>query len=155
MILEDLSLKQLLELAHRAEEMCLRRLGEIHAGSDPTDLPLQELLADLSSEVINHANAFWEYRARVESPDSGPLPPEDAERLILWRLPSIARGFGEGLLDRDLALFFAESLEEEASRFYKALSQHAPDGESRGFFMNMAERDRVSLDHLRQVVLQG
>ncbi|HXX95280.1 MAG TPA: hypothetical protein VEN81_16780 [Planctomycetota bacterium] len=155
MILEELSLKQLLELAHRAEEMCLRRLGEIHAASDPTDEALQDLLADLSSEVINHANSVWEYRARVECADSGPLPPEDAERLILWRLPSIARSLGEGVLDRDLALFFAESMEEEATRFYRALSQHAPDGESLGFFLNMAERDRVSLDHLRQVVLQG
>jgi rubrerythrin len=155
MNLEDLSLKELLLLSRQAEEMCLRRFDQIHQGSDPTDLPLHDLLRELSAEGQNHARAVDEYHARLEYPEIVSLRPTDAERLVLWRLPSIVRKFGEGLLDRDLALFFAESLEEEATRFYHALSEHAPDGESRSFFTNMAERDRCSLDLLRQVVLQG
>lgn len=155
MNLEDLSLKELLWLCHRAEILCLRRLEQIHEGSDPADLPLHELLRELAAEQSNHARAVDEYERRMPRPEIWLLDPAQGERLLLWRLPSLSRGFGEGLLDRDLALFFAESLEEEAARLYRALSEHAPDWESRNFFINMAERDRCSLDHLRQVVLQG
>lgn len=155
MNVEDLSLRELLSLCRRAEEMRLRRLEQIRAGSDPVDGPLHDLLRELALEQRTHAQAVEEYEARMPEPEGGGLDRATAERLVLWRIPSIIRGFGEGLLDRDLALFFAESLEEEAARFYRALVEHAPDWESRGFFLNMAERDRCSLEHLRQVVLQG
>ncbi len=152
---EDLSLKELLSLCRRAEQICLLRLEKIHEASDVTDQPLHDLLDDLAAEQRNHARSVELYEARTPRPQTWLLDPAQADRLVLSRLPSVSRGFGEAPLDRDLALFFAESLEEEAARFYRSLSEHAPDGESRSFFINMAERDRCSLDHLRQVVLQG
>jgi len=152
---EDLSLAELLGLCRRTEELCLHRIEQIGKGSDPTDAALHDLLRELAAEQVNHARSVEEYEVRTPRAGTGSLDPALADRLILRRLPSMTRKFGEALLDRDLALFFAESLEEEASRFYHALSLHAPDWESRNFFINMAERDRCSLDHLRQVVLQG
>lgn len=155
MTLEELSLGGLLAICRRAEEMCLRRLERIRQWSDPEDGPLHDLLQDLVAEERNHLGAIEEYEARVRGNGDSPVDPAQAERLLGGRLPSLSKRFGEGFLDRDLALFFAESLEEETSRFYRAVKEHAHDGESRSFFLNMAERDRCSLDHLRSVVLNG
>jgi hypothetical protein len=155
MTLEELSLGGLLALSRQAEELCLHRLERIREWSDPEDGPLHELLEDLVAEERNHLGAIEEYEIRAAEEGIPPVDPAQAERLLRSRLPSLGRRFGEGFLDRDLALFFAESLEEEASRFYRALKEHARDGESRSFFLNMAERDRCSLDHLRSVVLNG
>lgn len=152
---ENLSLKELLSLCRRAEQVCLLRLERIREASDATDRPLHELFDDLAAEQRNHVSSIELYEVRTPRPETWFLDPAQAERFVLLRLPTVSRGFGEAPLDRDLALFFAESLEEEAARFYRALSEHAPDGESRSFFLNMAERGRCSLDHLRQVVLQG
>ncbi len=155
MTLESLSLKNLPSLCRQAEKMCLRRFDKIRERSDPDDEPLHELLGDLAAEERNHLAAIEEYEARAPGEAAAGLDPDGAECLLRGRLPSLSRGFGEGLLDRDLALFFAESLEEEAARFYRAVMEHAGDGESRSFFLNMSERDRCSLDHLRRVVLNG
>lgn len=142
MNVEDLSLKELLSLCRQAEGMCLRRYDQIRERSDPSDQPLHDLLWELASEQQNHARSVEEYEARAPQPETSPLEAAQAVRMVLRQLPSISRSFGEGLLERDLALFFAESLKEEAARFYRVLAEHAPDWESRDFFINMAERDR-------------
>ena len=52
-------------------------------------------------------------------------------------------------------MFYAESLEEEATRFYRVLAEHAHEARTRSAFVDLSDRERVKLRFLREVVLQG
>ena len=47
------------------------------------------------------------------------------------------------------------SLEEETSRFYRMLAEHAREAQARSIFSDLSDRERGKLRFLREVVLQS
>lgn len=153
--LEDLSLRELLGLCGYAHQKCIARFERIGKNADPADRSLQELLGEMARRAEGQCESVEEYEGRLPDPGGPEVSPDDADHLIRRCFPSHTKGFGEGLVHRDVALFYAESTEEEAARFYRTLAEIAPDWEARTFFQEMSEREASKLRHLREVVLQG
>lgn len=151
--LRDLSVKELTFLSEEAAKACAHRLTQIAQAADPSDGVLQNLLGELAHEA-SPIPPFLE-----EGGEAGSLAPErplassKVKDFVRGSLNSLSKRFGEGRLDRDIALFFAESIEEEVSRFYLKLSQHAGHHPIRSRLFDLSERERGKLRHLREVVL--
>jgi rubrerythrin len=149
--LENLSAEELTLIGREAAEECGSRFREIAEASDPCDTALRELLGSMATEVL----------AQVQSEHGDPFgascrrTAEGVREFIRASLPTLTKRFGEGVLHRDIALFYAESLEEEASRFYRMLAAHARESRARKVFEELSDRERVKLRFLREVVLQG
>ena len=128
-------------LGRRALDLAARRIQEISRAVRPDDLPLQDLLRKLMIEVQTQADEV--------------APPGEADDIQLQEhLKSLTRSLGDGVLHRDIALFLAESLEEELSRFFIALAEHAGEWRLSRLFQELAGREQRTLRHLRDVVLQ-
>jgi hypothetical protein len=155
MNLETLSSGDLAALCNKAGELCARRFRQIAQAADPSDRPLQDLLSRMAAEAESQARTLRD----AEFPDadgySSGIAPEAAMNLIRDHLTSLSKGFGEGTLHRDIALFLAESLEEEASRFYRTLAEHASGWKSCALLGDLSERERTKLRYLREVLLEG
>ncbi len=153
MSLEDLSLFEILNLCRRAGGACLQRLRDISANVDPFDRPLRTFLERLQEDALRNVERTAEFAARM-GPTDEPARGEPLYQQHLNRhFQSFGTGFGEGWLDRDAAMHFAECVEEESSRFYWKLSHLAPDDESARFFATAAEGDASRLARLRAVLL--
>lgn len=149
--LKDLTTAQLSLICRRAGEECVRRIGRIARASDPSDRALQDLLRSMATEAQLQEQAFPDSQDR---PGRRSLVTEDVGDFIRGSFPSLSKSLGEGILHRDIALFYAESLEEEASRFHRMLAEHAREAEARIVFSDLSERERGNLRFLREVVLQ-
>lgn len=101
------------------------------------------------------AKAVEEHENQLPEESHLPSRAEQAVRLIRSYLTSLSRSFGEGHLHRDIALFLAESLEEEASRLCQVLAGHLRESQAVRLFSDLSERERGHLHFLREVVLQG
>lgn len=157
-----LSRRDILSLCGRTQELCIRQFERIAERSDASDLALRALLEDLIARSRSQALAIEEYVAGSpdlpqdsSQPSSSRSGGHQGEELLREYLTSPSRSLGEGPLLRDFAMFFAESLEEEAARFYRTLAEHAPDWESRQFLLDLSQDEGSALRHLREVVLQG
>lgn len=153
MDLGRLSLKERLLLCERVEEACLRRLHEIARRSDPGDGPLRDFLGHLIREEEGHLAGVRGFAERTLPPVPDGAAGALLESMILSRFPSLSQGFGEGILSRDNALYFAECVQKESSRFYRELSDGAPDAESRDFFRRAAEGGESLLKHIQTILL--
>jgi hypothetical protein len=150
--LEKLSAGELATLSGQAGEECGRRFRLIAQAADPSDLALQSLLSAMAAEtelqVLREEESlpFGSGQRRT---------PNGIREFIRTSIPSLTKRFGEGTLHRDNALFYAESLEEEASRFYRMLAEHAREAEARSLFTDLSDRELGKLRYLREVVLQS
>jgi nucleotide-binding universal stress UspA family protein len=153
--LDKLSPHELAMISHQTAEECEFRLRRIAAASDPADHALQHLLRAMAKETWLQIQSHWEDPARRPFGSSTRLSSEGLREFIRAALPSLTRRFGEGTLHRDNALFYAESLEEEAARFYRRLAEHAREAELRSLFTELSDRERGKMRFLRDVVLQG
>jgi len=149
--LEQLSTQDLSTLGRYAAEECERRFRGIAAASDPADAALQELLRDMAEE----ARLQGEEDRRLPFGSGRRMSPDGVREFLRASLPSLAKSFGEGTLHRDIAMFYAESLEEEATRFYRMLAEHSHEAGTRSRFVDLSDRERGKLRFLREVVLQG
>jgi rubrerythrin len=150
--LNGLSTQELSDLCRHGGQVCVSRFRQIAEAADPADRPLQELLSQMAKGADLQARAIPE----VEEPSSQQLRPRgEMMELIRSYLTSLSKGFGEGRLHRDIALFLAESLEEEAARLYRTLAEHAREWRSRALFLELSECERGKLRFLREVVLQS
>lgn len=152
--LEKLSPEKLTAMTRQAGKECAWRLRQIAEASDPSDSALQSLLREMAREAQLQAQAFLQ----EEDDPPGSSPPVNADgvhEFIRASIPSLGKRFGEGALHRDNALFYAESLEEEASRFYRMLAEHARGTQARSFYADLSDRERGKLRFLREVVLQS
>jgi hypothetical protein len=155
MSLDGLAPSELLALGRRALELCARRLEAILEAADPDDLPLRNLLRRLSLDQEIQA-------ASVEDLENGQIEEsrlsakgDDASAFLRSQLTSLSKGFGEGALRRDMALFYAESVEEEACRLFRLLASFARESASSRLFAGVANHERDNLHHLREVVFQA
>ena len=151
--LEGLSLGELLDLATVAGELYVNRLVEIAGSTDPTDRRVQELLDEMTADAKRQVEAVRLYASHVKLPSAWRLDPGERNRVLWKRFPSARKRFGEGRLNREQALYFAETLQEESYRFHRALAEEAPNFLTKSFFENQGERCACSVDHLRTVVL--
>jgi hypothetical protein len=150
----ELNTCELLALGRRALELGARRFDEIARASDPDDRPLHDLLRKMSLDSEIQA-ASMEQHENLLPEDSGlSSKPEDGRRLIETYLTSLTKRLGEGPLHRDVALFLAESLEEETSRLCRVLSGHAREWRVSSLFSDLADRELGNFRYLRDVVLQ-
>jgi rubrerythrin len=147
--LKELSSADLARVCRQAGEECSFRYGQIARAADPSDRALQDLLMRMARETQLQADAFEGESA------AGSLSSVQIRETLRTELPSLTKGFGEGVLHRDIALFYAESLEEEASRFYRTLAGHAREWQVREHCFDLSERERGKLRFLREVVLQS
>jgi hypothetical protein len=149
---EELSPRQVLEVSRQAARLCAGRYRELAATSDPGDEALHRLLETQAGDEGACAEEI-EQLAEAILPDSDPSLDERAGRtLIADHLPSLTRRLGEGPLDRDIALYVAECLQEESSRFHRALADFAPDEESQTLLERVALREWAHLAQLRSVL---
>ena len=153
MELSDLSLKERLAVCERAEGACAERLREIAGQADPGDKPLQGFLQSIVAEEENHLSDIRKFSEKVPAPGAWQLDDVLLDYLLRLHFPSFRQGFGEGLLSRDNALYFAECVEKESSRFYRDLSEEAPDPESREFFRKAAEDEESHLKCIQTTLL--
>ena len=153
--LKDLSTHEFVLLCRIAGEVCSRRYAQIAEASFPQDLPLQELLARMSNEAQVQVRTLRNYEDR--EPEGSEPGKRLAEFMSFIRnsISSLSKHLGEGFLPRDISLFLAESLEEEASSFYRKLAEHTPIWSVSNFFFSLSERERSKVKYLREVVLQG
>ncbi|HLY74659.1 MAG TPA: hypothetical protein VKU80_11130 [Planctomycetota bacterium] len=151
----DLSSCELLALGRHALELCSRRFQALAAATDSSDRPLRDLLHKMALDAEVQAATVEDRENQI--PDESRLPSKlgEVQRLIRMHLTSISKSLGEGLLHRDAAMFFAESLEEEAFRLFRVLAGHARESYSANIFYRLADREKVNFEYLREVVLQG
>lgn len=152
--LEGLHTGELLAVGRRSLGLLARRLRAIAGASDRADLALQRLLRGLAIEKeIESADIE---RQENEIPEDSTLATrsDEAERFIAGQLPSLRRPFGEGPLHRDVALFLAESLEEEQGRLLRVLGTHARETRAARLFLSLSDRERRTVRQLREVILQ-
>lgn len=148
MRLERLSGDEQLALCRRAERLCGRRLRDLRRYADPQDKALHKLLDERIGD--------WGLQLKtLERLATGPAPEEDAEtlRFLRGRFPSQANGYGEGPIGRDAALYLAECIEDERSRFYHEMAAAARRDDARALFQQLADRDEAQLKFLRTVLL--
>jgi hypothetical protein len=103
--LGKLSAQDLALITRQTGVECELRFRRIAEASDPTDAALQDLLGEMAREARLQAPAEEEGRRPFGS--GRRLTPEGAREFIRESLPSLAKGFGEGMLHRDIALFYA------------------------------------------------
>lgn len=153
MDLETLSTPELTRICQLAGRECERRFDQIARAADPSDKALRDLLTRMAGEAHAQVDQLQE---EWSSADDSKAPDVDGFRQMLREaFTSLTKSFGEGWLHRDVALFFAESLEEEASRFYRTLAEHARESRIRTLFHELSRRESGKLRFLREVVLQG
>jgi hypothetical protein len=151
----ELETCELLTVGRRALEMGARRFDEIARAADPSDGPLRDVLRKMSLDAELQAAAVEEHENVMPEEARLSCKPEDGLRLIRGYLISLRKGFGEGPLNRDVALFLAESLQEEMLRLCRVLAGHAREWGVGRVFSDLAEREQVNSRYLREVVLQG
>lgn len=138
--------RQCLRMARFAARACLARLQAIAENSDPADVPLRQLLTELQDEAHRRLESL-----APAGPEEHPTPLE--QEWIRTHFASLQQGFGEGALNRDCALHIAECLKEEASRFYRALSDVAIEEQDRILLQRAALAEWGHLQRLRRVLL--
>lgn len=151
----DLKTSELLSMARQAVHSCTKRLEEIGRACDPSDQPLKDLLRKLAADQGDHAELLEHFESLYAEESSLPARSDGARALIQGYLTSLTRRMGEGPLLRDAALFYAESLDEEASRLFRALAGHARESRVVSMFSDLADWERENVSYLREIVLQG
>ena len=150
--LRELPLKRALLLCRGAFALCQRRLENIVTLADPHDQPLRRLIQERIAEEIDVATAYraldWNIPGSQQKIEMSEL---DA---VLGRwFPSASGKFGEEALNRDIALYFAERVEEERARFLMELAQAVSEELLALEFFNEHERGLRRITHLRTVIL--
>jgi hypothetical protein len=150
--LDRLSSEELALVCRRTGEECGSRFSQIAKASDPSDYALRDLLEKMALETCQQARSI---EIRDES-----RPADGSERLTSDRVGAIVRsaisflskGFGEGRLSRDIALYHAESLAEELARFYRKLAECANETRVRTVCCRLSDREQKKFHFLREVV---
>ncbi len=151
----DLDTAELLAVGRRAFELGAQRIDQIADMADPGDRPLGEVLRQMSMDAQLQAASVEQLENLLPEESSIAAKPEEGLRLIRTYLTSLTKSLGEGPVHRDIALFLAESLEEETSRLCRVLAGHAREGRARNVFAALALREQGNFRYLRDVVLQG
>jgi hypothetical protein len=150
----DLDTAELLTVGRRAFELGAQRIDQIAEMADPTDQPLREVLRKMSLDAQMQAASVEQLEILLPDEPAISTKPEEGMRLIRSYLTSLTKSLGEGPMHRDIALFLAESLEEETSRLCRVLAGHAREGRARNVFAALAVREQGNFRYLRDVVLQ-
>jgi len=151
MKIEELSREGQLALCRRIERQCGLRLRSLRRFADPQDKPLHKILDERIEDLNLQLRALERLDRRAPEPPS----PDDADLagFLSDRFPSQRKGFGEGPVTRDVALYLAECVEDERSRFYQGMAAVARDELTRTLFQHFADRDEAHLKFLRTVLL--
>ncbi|HYE99626.1 MAG TPA: hypothetical protein VEJ18_11985 [Planctomycetota bacterium] len=149
MNVKTLSREDQLTLCRAVERLCGARLRDIRGFADPQDKPLLKVL----DERVEDGRVQLRALERLDRGDPASIRAEDVERFIREHFPSQRRGIGEGPLTRDVALYLAECVEDERSRFYHELAAAACEPDTRELFRQLAARDEEHLKFLRTVLL--
>lgn len=144
--LEVLACGRELTLSLEAERVCLQRLAEIERRADPKDGPLHSLLRQVEASQQEYLQEVTQVAAEF---DQAVVDPD----LLAAEFPSVRERLGESPLGRDAALFYVESLKEEAFHFFRRLSDVVPDEELRAMFRRIALGEIGDVARLREVVL--
>jgi hypothetical protein len=151
MKIQEMSREGQLALCRRVERLCGLRLRSLRRFADPQDKPLHKIIDERIDDWSLQLHAL----ERLERQGPQPPSPDDASIAVFLRdqFPSQRNGFGEGPVNRDVALYLAECVEDERSRFYHLMAAAARDGDARTLFQQFADRDEAHLKFLRTVLL--
>jgi hypothetical protein len=127
----------------KVAERCLRRIREILRQADPADPALRRLLEDVERQ---HGFQLESVRS-VEGCEDGN---DDDPR---QHFPSLQEHLGEGPLNRDCAMFYVESLKEEAWRFFQNMARRAMDDDARAVYTRIALHELGEVARLRTMIL--
>lgn len=130
-------------LCVKAEELCLNRIREIMRQADPSDPALRHLLADI--ERLN--------RVQLDEVAHLGLAEPEADADLTSYFPSVRERLGEAPLNRDSAMYFIETLKEEASHFFQRMARSAMDDGARTVYSHIALRELCQVARLRSVIL--
>ena len=149
--LDRLSPEELTLVCRETGEECGSRFTQIAEASDPTDHALKILLERIASDTRLQARSI----AGTTRPSDPPcrLTSEGVRRIVRSAVSFLSRSFGEGKLPRDIALYYAESLADELSRFYRMLEARAGETRVRAVCRRLSECEQKKRQFLREVVL--
>jgi len=147
MSLASFSRRETISLCRRAATVALRRLQQLRQWADPKDDPLKSLLDKLVRDQERQLADIARFDER--DVEEG----EDLDLAVAGYFPSLLRGLGGGVIDREAGSYFAECLEAEAAHFYRTLAEQASDEPSRAFFRKSEEAREARLRFVRTVLL--
>ncbi len=137
--LHGLSLKELVLLGRRAERECARCFRALASHIAPTNQSIVRVVLDHAAEEEAHDAALEGFDKRLKWPSVWHLDEGMIDRLLRENLPCLCHDDAAGSLDEAAAVERTREIEDEAIRFYRALARHAPDEESRAFFVSLAD----------------
>jgi hypothetical protein len=103
--LERRSTRELNQIGRQAEEECERRFRRIADASDPSDSALQDLLREMAAKAGLQVQAPEAEEHHRPFGSGRRTSPEGVREFLRASLRSLTKGFGEGRLHRDAALF--------------------------------------------------
>lgn len=135
--------RDLLRLARRASESVLAHLSRVMHNADPEDRPLGRFLEGLVLESCGQASFLRRAEAATPGPPFRGVDAPWVGILLRHHFPSQGKGFGEGSLDREAAMHFAEAATMELARFFRLLADGAADPSLRRLLGGMADREEA------------
>lgn len=152
MKLENLSLKECVLLARRAEMACARIFRQAGQRIDRALEPeLFALTRRLAAEEEGHLAALDEFSPRVPWPPIWQLTETGIDRMIHSHFPALATRFDDGPVSREAVLEFAEHIEQQSFVFYTMLARVTPQPEAKALFSRLAHGERKHLERIGTV----
>ncbi len=143
MRLNELSLKERLLLARRAELRCAERLLDLSVRIDPPDSELARRLREMVAEEESHASELSRFDARVPWPLVWRLDERSIDRMLADGLPALVAEPGPDTAAADCVRNVVGAIEDESVRFYRGLAAVSADEDSRRLFTSLAEREEA------------
>ena len=138
MKLNELTLKERLLLARRAESRCAECLTVMADRVRPVDPNLARGLWDMAADEEDHGALLARYDGTTPWPLVWRLNEPAIEDLLREYLPNLWCGDPEAPADPEAVRRRTESIEEESVRFYRALAEDVRDPAAYDLFMELA-----------------
>ena len=145
---EDFAPQQRVWLSRGVVALCQWRLEYILRHCDPLDLPLAHFLKERIAAEEESADSLKRLDWSLPGGGDVEFAAKEYDQLLSRVLPSALGRAGEGLMDRDAALHFVETLDTERQSFFSRILDGLPDGLAEDRLK--AESDR-SVERLRLV----
>jgi len=145
--------RQRVWLSRGVVALCQWRLEHILHHCDPLDLPLAKFLKEQIAAEEESADSLKRLDWALPRNSEVVFCSKECDQLLSVFLPSAFSRFGEGFLDRDVALHFVEILESDRHSFFSHVLEGLSDDLSGNRLKAESERSADRLRLVRTIVL--
>ena len=150
---ENLALRQRVWLSRGVVALCQWRLEHILRHCDPSDLPLASFLKEQIAAEEESADSLKRLDWSFQSGGDVTFAAKEYDQLLSRVMPSALGRTGEGLMDRDAALHFVETLETERQAFFSRILEGLSDGPAEDRLRVESDRSEDRIRLVRTIVL--